>query len=475
SLTYDVTMLRNSVSSSLAGLARDGLTVAFLVALMFHQDWRLALVAFVAFPLAIVPISKIGRRVRKASRIGQEQMGRLTGRLQDTFQGVRQVKAYGREEAEAAHTGGLIEDLFRVTMKAARSQAAASPITEALGGFAIAAVIWYGGWRVFEGATTPGTFFSFITALLLAYQPVKSLSKLNAQLQQGLAAAERLYAILDREPEIRDRPDARDLRVTRGEIRFERVTFGYRPDRPALNGLDLVVPAGTTVALVGPSGGGKSTMLNLLLRFYDVDDGRVLIDGQDVREVRLASLRAAIGLVTQEVTLFDDTARANIAYGRLDADDDAIVAAAEAAGAHDFISALPEGYGTRIGPSGVTLSGGQRQRLSIARAMLKDAPILLLDEATSALDAETERQVQRALDGLMRDRTTLVIAHRLATIAGADLIGVVEDGRITEFGAHGELLARDGTYARLYRTQFARSDPGDATLDGDSPRRVLAG
>jgi len=291
--------------------------------------------------------------------------------------------------------------------------------------------------------------------LLLAYQPVKALAILNANLQEGLAAAQRVFQVLDIEPAIRDISGARALRVETGEVRFERVRFGYHPGAVALDNISLVVPGGSTVALVGPSGAGKSTMLNLIPRFYDVDAGTVSIDGQDVRSVTLASLRASIALVAQEVSLFDDTVRANIAYGRFGASQSEIEAAAVAAGADRFIRDLPQGYDTVVGEHGVLLSGGQRQRLAIARAMLRDAPILLLDEATSALDSESERQVQAALRSLMKGRTTIVIAHRLSTVIGADLICVLDRGRVVETGRHAQLLARSGLYARLYETQFA--------------------
>jgi subfamily B ATP-binding cassette protein MsbA len=301
----------------------------------------------------------------------------------------------------------------------------------------------------------PGAFFSFITALLLAYQPLKALAILNANLQEGLAAAQRVFQLLDIEPAIGDRPDARPLRIATGEVRFEAVRFGYGPDTVALNGISLTVPGGSTVALVGPSGAGKSTMLNLIPRFYDVEEGAISIDGQEVRSLTLASLRGALALVAQEVSLFDDTVRANIAYGRFGAAQSDIEAAAAAAGADRFIRDLPQGYDTPVGEHGVRLSGGQRQRLVIARAMLKDAPILLLDEATSALDSESERQVQAALRSLMRGRTTIVIAHRLSTVIGAELICVLDHGRIVETGRHAQLLARNGLYTRLYETQFA--------------------
>jgi ATP-binding cassette, subfamily B, bacterial MsbA len=339
---------------------------------------------------------------------------------------------------------------------------------EALGGTAVAVVIAYGGYQVIDGTRTPGAFFSFITALLLAYQPLKSLANLNASLQEGLAAAQRVFDVLDIEPDIQDQPGAWPLSVAGGEIRFDEVRFGYQPHAVALDGISLTVPAGSTVALVGPSGAGKSTVLNLIPRFYDVSSGGIAIDGQDVRTVTLSSLRGALALVAQEASLFDDTVRANIAYGRLSASEAEIEAAAAAAGADRFIAELPKGYDTLVGEHGMRLSGGQRQRLAIARAMLKDAPILLLDEATSALDNESERQVQAALKRLMQGRTTLVIAHRLSTIVGADLICVMDRGRIVESGKHAQLLARGGLYARLYETQFA-PDETPALIAAETP------
>jgi ATP-binding cassette, subfamily B, bacterial MsbA len=454
-LTYDTQQLRQAITTALTTAVRDFLTMVGLVGLMIHQDWQLAGLALLGCPLAIWPIQRLGRRMRKVSRQTQTHMAKLTTRLDQTFLGVRQVKADNREADESVRTGGLIEELFRLNFRAARVNAINSPIMEVVGGCAVAAVVLYGGAQVLGGHTTPGTFFSFVAALLFAYRPLKTLANLHTQIQVGLAAAERIYALLDREPSVREQPGARPLVVARGEIRFAGVRFGYRPDRPALDRLELVIPAGLSVALVGPSGAGKSTMLNLILRFYDVDQGAVLIDRQDVRGVTLASLRGAIALVSQDVDLFDGTVRANVAYGRPDASFEAIVGAAEAAAAHDFISALPDGYDTEIGPSGLSLSGGQRQRLSIARAMLKDAPILLLDEATSALDSEAEQIVQMALRRLMRGRTTVVIAHRLSTVIGADLIAVIETGRVVETGTHAALLARGGSYAQLYERQFA--------------------
>ena len=465
-LMNDVGLLRSAAASVMTAIGRDLVTVVCLVAVMFYQDWRLALVAFIAFPLAIRPIVRIGRRMRRVSVNTQVELGQLTTLLNQNFQGARHVKAYGMEGYEEGRAGALFERIYGLVDRANRTRLRAGPMMEVLGGAAIALVIYYGGYEVIAGGRTPGTFFSFITALLLAYQPVKSLAVLNASLQEGLAAAQRVFEVLDLEPAIRDRPGARKLRIAGGEVRFETVRFGYHPGTVALDAISFTAPAGSTVALVGPSGAGKSTVLNLIPRFYDVDGGWITIDGQEIGSVTLASLRGAIALVSQEITLFDDTVRANIAYGRFGAPAAAIEAAAGAAGAAAFIAELPQGYDTPVGEHGVRLSGGQRQRLAIARAMLKDAPILLLDEATSALDSETERQVQAALRRLMRGRTTLVIAHRLSTVVGADLICVMDRGRIVETGRHAQLLARRGLYARLYETQFAAAQDGAAAAAG---------
>jgi subfamily B ATP-binding cassette protein MsbA len=454
-LLYDTQLLRAAVSSSLTSVARDLLTVLFLIALMFWRDPQLAALALVGLPLAILPVSRVSARTRAVAAGSQAGMASLAARAEQVFRGIRQVKADGREAAESARAAAMIDTLFRQQYRATRIGGISSPVMEVIGSLALATVIAYGGFQVLAGTSSPGMFFSFVAALLLAWQPLKNLAKLHTQVQEGLAAADRLYAVLDRAPRVRDRSGAPDLAIGGGAIRFHRVSFAYRQGRPALRALDLAVPAGRSVALVGPSGAGKSTMLNLLLRFWDVDAGAVLIDGQDVRAVRLASLRRAIALVGQDVDLFDDTVAANIAYGRPDAGRDAIVRAAIAASAHDFIQALPAGYDTPVGPCGARLSGGERQRIGIARAMLKDAPILLLDEATSAVDADAERAIQDALRRLMRGRTTLVVAHRLSTVIDADLIAVVEQGRIVEIGSHRGLLAQGGSYARLYRQQFA--------------------
>ncbi len=451
----DVNMMRMAVSSAITSIGKDTLTVVALVGVMFYQDWMLASVAFFVFPVAIYPIARLGKRMRKVTVNTQEQMGAFNTVLEQSFQGIRMVKAYGLEGLEQRKVGTLTEVIYKLTLKSAITRAMSSPVMETLGGVAVTIVIVYGGYRVIADETTTGSFFSFITALLMAYQPMKALAKLNASLQEGLAGAQRLFDLLDRRSAIEEKPDAAPLRITGGAVRLEDVTFAYDPTAPALRGLTLDIPAGKTVALVGPSGAGKSTIMNLIPRFHDVDNGAVRVDGQDVRDVTLGSLCGAIALVSQEVVLFDDTVRANIGYGRADATDEDIFEAARMAAAHDFIMALPEGYDTLVGERGMTLSGGQRQRLAIARAMLKNAPILLLDEATSALDTESERQVQNALETLMRGRTSLVIAHRLSTVVNADIIHVLDGGRLIESGSHAELLARNGAYARLYALQFA--------------------
>ncbi|MCE2482250.1 MAG: ATP-binding cassette domain-containing protein [Alphaproteobacteria bacterium] len=449
----DVQHLQEMLGRALTGTAKDGVTLVFLVGLLFYQDWRLAIVSCIVFPIAIVPIRNLGRRMRKASTRTQLATGRFSALLNETMQDVRHVKAYGMEAYETRRAYDVIADRLREMFRVVRTRALATPFVEVLSGIAIGGVIFYGGTRIVAGETSPGTFVSFLGALLMSYQPLRSLANLNTVLQEGLAAAQRIFAHIDVEPEIGDRPDAVALPVGAGAIAFDDVRFTYANGKAALNGVSLEVPAGATVGLVGRSGAGKSTVINLLPRFFDVDAGSIAIDGVDLRHATLASLRGAIGLVSQESTLFNDTVRANIAYGRIDADEREIERAARDAAAHDFIVELPRGYDTVVGERGVALSGGQRQRIAIARAMLKNAPILLLDEATSALDAESERQVQQALNNLMRGRTTLVVAHRLSSIQDADRIYVMDEGRIVETGRHGELLARGGVYAELYATQ----------------------
>jgi len=463
--TIDVGSMRVAVAHAITVFGKDMLSLIGLVAVMFIQDWELALIAFFVFPIAILPIAKIGRRMRKVTVNTQVEMGQLTTTLEQTFQGIRMVKAYSMEEYERGRIATLVHKLYTLYFKSMRTRALSSPIMETLGGIAVTTVIIYGGYRVIENATDPGGFFSFITALLLAYEPMKRLANLNATVQEGLAGAQRTFEALDHPNRILEQPNAVALNVTKGEVHFENVSFSYPKATNvqgvqdiALNDVDIVVPAGKTAALVGASGAGKSTVMNMVPRFYDVTGGRVVIDGQDVRDVTFKSLRGAMALVSQEVTLFDDTVRANICYGRPDATFEDIQQAARNAAAHDFIEALPDGYDTMVGEHGVRLSGGQRQRLAIARAMIKNAPILLLDEATSALDTESERHVQAALEGLMENRTTLVIAHRLSTVVDADLIYVLDRGRVVEQGTHTELLDKGGQYANLYQLQFAADE-----------------
>ena len=452
--TTDIHQMKVAVSNGLTSLGKDLMSLVGLVYVMFLQDLELALITFFVFPIAVYPIVRIGKRMRKVTANTQQEIGLFLTILNQTFQGIRMIKAYGMERYEAGRIADNVETIRVLNMKAARIQTMARPIMEFLGGVAVFVVIIYGGLRVIEGATTTGTFFSFITALLMAYDPMKRLAGLNANIQTGLAGADRLYWLLDQEPTIRDKPHARDIERIRGEITFEKVSFSYTSNKSALTNISLNVPAGKKVALVGPSGAGKSTILNLIPRFYDVDTGVIRIDGQDVRDVTTTSLFQNMALVSQEITLFDDTVAANIGYGRANATREQIETAARHAAAHDFIMELPGGYDTIVGEQGVKLSGGQRQRLAIARAMIKDAPILLLDEATSALDTESERHVQAALDTLMEGRTSLVIAHRLSTVTHADIIFVVDNGRIVEQGNHANLIALGGSYKTLYDMQF---------------------
>ena len=460
--TNDVNYLRNAVIKTVTGSVRDLLTVIVLVGVMFYTHWVMAMLVFVVFPLSLWPIIYIGRRLRRIAANTQAELGALTALLDDVFKGARQVKAYGMEAHEQQRADTMFESIFRFVLKSAAVRARSYPIMESLGGLAIASVLCYGGYQVLNGETTVGKLIAFLTALVMAYQPVRGLAAMNASLQEGLAAAQRIFAMIDHRPSIVDAPDAAPLKVGRGVIRLDGVHFAYGGDIPALRGVTIDIPAGATVALVGPSGAGKSTVLNLLLRFHDVSDGSITIDGQDIRQATIQSLHQSIALVSQEIGLFDISVRDNIAYGDPHADDAAIVAAAKAAAAHEFIAELPQGYDTRIGERGLRLSGGQRQRLSIARAMLRDAPILLLDEATSALDTQSEQQVRAALKRLMANRTTLVIAHRLSTIADADIIYVLDNGQVAEQGTNAELLARGGLYARLSRLQFGNAPAAKA-------------
>ena len=450
----DAFVMRDALSNSFTGMIRDGLTAVALIGVMFYTNWRMSLITFIVFPVTAIFVIRLGRRMRRVVRTTQAEYGLLTSLLDDVLKGIRQVKAYGMERHETERVASLFLKLKGLYFKAAKTQARAVPTLEALGGLVFAAILAYGGYQATRGQITVGAFMAFFAAMLMAYQPMRRIASLNIKLQQGLAASERVFHIVDYRRAIGEAQDARHLAISGGHVRLEGVHFSYGDGIPTLVDVTMDAPPGKVIALVGPSGAGKSTVLNLIPRFYDVDKGSVTIDGQDIRGATLGSVRAAIGLVSQDTMLFDDTVRANIAYGRLDATEDEIIAAAKGAVADDFIRQLPKGYDTVVGERGIILSGGQRQRLSIARAMLKNAPILLLDEATSALDTESERSVQSALKRLMEGRTTIVIAHRLSTIIDADLIYVFDQGRIVESGSHVELSAGGGLYARLSQMQF---------------------
>jgi subfamily B ATP-binding cassette protein MsbA len=461
--TTDFAFIKEALTRISTVLLRDIAMLIALVAALVWMDPLLTLVAGVVVPFVAGPIGRVGKKLRRVSTATQERMGLTASLITESLQGARIAKTYALEGYLKGRAQGAFDEVRRLKMKAANARGRLDPLLEIGGGFAVAAVLALVGQRVTSGDRTVGDFTGYVTALLLASQPIRTLGTLNAILQEAGAALQRYFALMDEAPQIRDAPDARPLQVTGGEIRFTGVRFRYRADAPALEGIDLTVPAGATVALVGRSGSGKSSLLNLVPRLYDVTEGAVLIDGQDIRRISLASLRAAVAVVSQDVVLFDDTIAANIGFGRPGATRAEIEAAAEAAAAHGFISRLPDGYDFPVGPSGGRLSGGERQRISLARAFLKDAPILLLDEATSALDSESERLVQDALLRLMRGRTTLVIAHRLSTVRDADCIVVMESGRIVETGRHEALVATGDAYARLHRMQLS-GDAEDAAV-----------
>ena len=447
----DSYIVREAAVKSITGMARDMLTVVIMIGVMFWQSWQLAAITFIVFPLSVVPIAMIGRKLRRVSRDLQERTADLTTLLDDQLKGIKLVKSYCAEDFAMTRTTGLFGWIAKLNLRAVEVRSRSYPILETLGGLSVSGLILLGSFEVAAGRATPGEIMSFLGPLMMAYQPMRGLANLNASLQQGLASAQRSFEVVDIEPSIEDRADADTLRLTEGGIRFDNVTFAYAPDRPVLRGLDLDVPPGKRVALVGPSGAGKTTIFNLMMRLYEPTSGTISIDAQDITGVSLRSLRANIALVSQEATVFNDTALGNIAFAEENPDRERAMAAAKAAEAHDFISALEEGYDTQLGEMGNRLSGGQRQRLSIARAIYKNAPILLLDEATSALDTETEALVQTALERLMQGRTVLMIAHRLSTIMEADLIYVLENGQLVESGRHAELVNNGGLYARLHR------------------------
>jgi ATP-binding cassette, subfamily B, bacterial MsbA len=449
----DVTLLRSALTDALASFLKDTTSLIVLVVVAFIKDWFLASLAFVVFPASVLPVMRLSRKIRRFARRGQISTGKLTVFLQESIQGNRIVKAFGMEEYEIQRFAKENFRLFKESLRASRIRGMVTPMMELLAAFGIGAVVWYGGSSVIAGGRTPGEFMAFMAAMFLMYQPFKSLTRTYTLLHQGLAGAERVFEILDEPASITDKPDARIAPRFAKAIEFHDVSFAYGA-KPVLNRINLTIRAGEVVALVGISGAGKSTLADLIPRFYDVSSGRITIDGVDIRDVSLATLRSQIGIVTQHTFLFDDTVRNNIAYGDPQRGMEDVAAAAKAAHADEFITSMPNGYDSVIGEMGMQLSGGQRQRLAIARALLKDAPILILDEATSALDSDSERMVQDALERLMTERTTLVIAHRLSTIRKADRIVVLVDGAIAEEGTHEELLARKSEYSRLYSLQM---------------------
>ena len=449
----DVGLLRSVLTDTLASLVRDSVSVAVLIGVAFYKDWVLASIAFFVFPASVLPVMRLSRKIKRFSKRGQISTGNLTALLQESIQGNRIVKAFGMEEYEIRRFTAENFHLFKQSLRATRIKAVVTPAMELLASFGIAGVVWYGGLSVISGGRTQGEFLAFMTAMMLMYQPFKSLAKTYATVQQGIAGADRVFEVLDVTPEVKERAGAREAHRFAESIEFHDVSFGYN-EKLVLKNINLRICAGEMVALVGVSGVGKSTMADLIPRFYDVTSGAITMDNIDIRDLTFRSLRQQIGLVSQHTFLFNDTIGNNISYGDPDRGLDDIIAAAKAAYAHDFIMALPKGYDTEIGEMGLQISGGQRQRLAIARALLKDAPILILDEATSALDAESERSVQNALDNLMTRRTTVVVAHRLSTIRRADRIVVLVGGEIAEQGSHQELMARQQEYSRLYSMQL---------------------
>ena len=457
-ITNDVNIVKGMVSTAVINIFRDFFSVIAFLGVIFYRDWKLAIGAFVVLPLAFYPILLFGRRVRKFSTGTQETMADLNSFLHETFSGAKIVRIFGMEDFEKERFREKTRMLFRLEMKKVIAKSLSSPVMEFVGGLGIAFIIWFGGMRVINGTSTPGVFFSFLTAVMMLYDPVKKLAKLNNTVQEGVAAASRIFDILEQKETILDPASPKQLTRSDLEVEFKDVTFAYdTAEGPALKGINLKAEAGEVIALVGMSGGGKTSLVNLIPRLYDVTQGAVTIGGIDVRDLKIRELRHHISIVTQEPILFNETVRENIRYGRMDATDEQIEAAAKSAFAHDFIERFPKGYDTVIGELGSRLSGGEKQRLCIARALIKDAPILILDEATSALDSQAERVVQKALENLMKGRTSFVIAHRLSTIDYASRIVLLKNGGIVEEGTHAELMAREGEYHKLQTMQAAKT------------------
>jgi subfamily B ATP-binding cassette protein MsbA len=442
------------ISTTMNGFVKQLFTLGALIVVMFYQSVELSLVAFVGFPLAAYPIYRIGKRLRNLSYKNQEIASKFNSQMSDTLQYSKLVKAYHCEDFEIKRMSMIIDSSFKMAKKISKISLISSPFVESLAGVGVALVIWYGGHQVITGQTTPGAFFSFFAAMMMAYKPLKSVSNMNTGVQMGLAASTRLYKLLDELPTIVDKPSAINLAKIHGDIEFNKVSFSYIEGKNALSEVSFKIPAGKKVALVGHSGGGKSTIMSMILRFYDPSSGVIKLDDHGIKDLTIKSLRSSMSVVNQEVMLFDDTVLENIRYGKVDATEEQIINAAKLAEADQFIQELPEKYHSQVGQNGIRLSGGQRQRIAIARAILYDAPILLLDEATSALDPISEKLIKDALAKLMVNRTSLIIAHRLSTIIHCDKIIVISNGQVVEEGNHQELLAKNGMYANLYLKQF---------------------
>jgi subfamily B ATP-binding cassette protein MsbA len=464
---HDIKVMEGAATSVVSDTVRQSLTMIGLVCVAFYRDWKLATFAMLVLPLTSVLVIYLGRRLRQLSWRVQEKMGLLNAFLEEVFSGIKIVKGFGREAYEGRRFQHRNAEYYRLVMQVIRTEELSAPILECIGALGIAGVVFYGGQQVIAGATTPGTFFSFLTAIIMLYEPMRKLGRVNSVLQRSLAAAERVFTVLDTPAEHPEEAEKPALPPITGHLTFTNVSMRYRPNTPlVLHDITLTVKAGEVVALVGFSGAGKTSLVHLIPRFYEPASGHIRIDGVDIRDISLASLRAQIGMVSQDIVLFDDTFWQNIRYGNLDATDAQIVEAARAAYAHDFIIHTPNGYETVIGERGIRLSGGEKQRIAIARALLRNPAILILDEATSSLDSASEQIVQYALENLMKDRTTFVIAHRLSTVRHADTIVVLHDGAIAEMGRHQELLAREGVYSRLYKIQFEGQEQGHLDAAG---------
>jgi len=471
----DVEVVNQAAAQTIQGIAQNGLQVLLYAGDMIYLDYQLAIMVLAVLPLGGWLIRLQRQRAQRSVTSTLNEVGHLGAIVAETLRSMRVIKAYNRETEETERAERVIERTLNHQMETVKTRAASGPVAEGLGSIAIAAAIFWGGWQGIHGDLTLGDFTGFIGAALLMYQPVKSLAALNNSLQEGTVAAARVFSILDRADAVSERPGAKPIVPAGGAIRFENVSFSYGADTQVVKNFTLDVPAGGRIALVGPSGGGKSTILNLLLRLFDPDQGRILIDGQDIREATIASVRLSSALLTQEPVLFDDTILANIRFGSEQASEEEVIRASAAAAAHDFIIDLPQGYLTRVGEAGNTLSGGQKQRIAFARAMLSKAPILLLDEPTSALDADAEARIQTALDTLLEGRTVIMVAHRLSTVKRADLICVMDQGELAEVGTHEALLAQGGIFARLHETQFAAAMSGLGGLTAeDAPTEAVA-